>query len=152
MRYSSVSNCTLRLSKRRAEIPPILATSEQVPTAWFLQHHQMLKDVFWGDTGLDIRWNKILIIWKLQKFLQRHHYKHPTHHRRKCEQWRLTLWSKDVEYGITWRLWGRAQQCKGRQWRRRQKLQTCQGGRGTPSVKRGLFKFFNLLAIGFSFY
>ena len=30
---------TLRLSKRRAEIPPILATNEQVPTAWFLDLH-----------------------------------------------------------------------------------------------------------------
>ena len=54
MKNSSVSNCTLRLSKRRAEIPPILATSEQVPTAWFLQHHQMLHGDVWFSCKLRI--------------------------------------------------------------------------------------------------
>ena len=32
-----VQEITLRLSRSSAEIPPILATREQVPTAWFLE-------------------------------------------------------------------------------------------------------------------
>ena len=46
------------------------------------------------------------------------------------------------KWWITWRLWGRARQCRGRRWRRRRKLQTCQAERGTP-----LFPIFYLVYI-----